>query len=73
MTNNVVLEYVRVQNERTREWIDILESFDPVDHYEDESVDYGDSEVYYDTQTEANGTIKLENIKERTREWVNLF
>ena len=55
--------------ERTRERIDLREheSFDPVDHCEDESIDCGDSEVYYDTQTEANGTIELENIKERTR------
>ena len=61
--------------ERTREWINLFEhkSFDPVDHCEDESIDCGNSEVYYDTQTEANGTIKLENIKERTREWVNFF
>ena len=43
------------------------ESYDPADHCEDESIDCGDSKVYYDTQTEANGTIELENIKERTR------
>ena len=60
--------------ERTRKWVNLFEhmSFDPVDHYEDESIDYGDSEIYYDTQTEANDTIDLENMKERTRQRIDL-
>ena len=39
-------------------------------HCENEFIDHGDSEVYYDTQTEAHGTIEWENMKERTSEWI---
>ena len=61
--------------ERTSEWIHLFEhkSLDPVEHCENESNDYGYIEVYYDTQTEANGTIEWENIKERTSEWIHLL